>query len=401
METLYYKAIGADGTPFYGRLSAEGIPAAVQSLQDRGLVATYVGSARPRRLFWLLPSALRNTKHVLRFTEETATLLSAGIPLEQALEICSEARVHKGISAVFQRVLQSLRSGESFADSLAQHPDCFSRLYINMVRAGEAGGCLPAVMERLASFQRTRNELRESILSALIYPVLLLLVGSVSILLLLYYVIPNFAASFQTNAWEIPASMQILLSTSTAVRNWWLPVSILLFFVAGAMLAWIQTPSGRTRVDTWLLRLPFLGQLLLASETERFSRAMGTLLAGTVPLVEALGIARGILSNRALDALLEPVIQGVKRGEGLAVPVMRSGVLPQLVGRLLTVGERTGKLDTMFDRLAEIHARQTRESIKRFTALFEPMVVLFLGSIIGVMIFSIMLALTSIYQVGF
>ena len=299
-----------------------------------------------------------------------------------------------------RQIRSALRSGESLAGALAQQPERFSRLYVNMVLAGEAAGALPRIMDRLAAFERGREELRGHVLSSLAYPVLLLLVGCASVVLLLAYIVPKFAASFLASSLAMPLPMQLLLEASEAMRNWWLVILTLPAVAALGVIAWARTDSGRVWIDALVLRAPVLGSAVVKAETARFARAMATLLTSAVPLVEALGLARGVLSNRALAAALEPVQHEVQRGESLARAVERSGVLPRLADHLLVVGEETGHLDRMFDRLADIYARQTRETLKRFTALFEPLVILVLGGVIGAMILSILLALTSVQRMG-
>lgn len=398
MENFHYKAMGADGRVLRGSLTAADGNAAARSLRERGLVPTYVGAAAPFGSCWAGRGTLRSRRGVLRFTEEIATLLSAGVPLERALSVATETG--EGDAEMAGQVRRALRSGESLADALAQQPERFSRLYVNMVRAGEAAGALPRIMDRLAAFERGREELRGHVVSSLAYPLLLLVVGTASVVLLLAYVVPKFAASFLASSLAMPLPMQLLLDASEAMRTWWPAILIVPAVMALGSIGWARTDSGRVRIDGLVLRAPVLGSTVIKAETARFARAMATLLTSAVPLVEALGLARGVLSNRALAAALEPVEHDVQRGESLTRAVARSGALPRLAEHLLVVGEETGHLDRMFDRLADIYARQTRETLKRFTALFEPLVILVLGGVIGTMILSILLALTSVQSMG-
>ncbi len=400
MHKFHYKAIGADGRVLRGSLTAADSNAAARSLRERGLAPTYVGASTPFGLSWNGRGTSRSRRGVLRFTEEIATLLNAGVPLERALSVAAGTGDGEEDAAMVRQIRSALRSGESLAGALAQQPERFSRLYVNMVLAGEAAGALPRIMDRLAAFERGREELRGHVLSSLAYPVLLLLVGCASVVLLLAYIVPKFAASFLASSLAMPLPMQLLLEASEAMRNWWLVILTLPAVAALGVIAWARTDSGRVWIDALVLRAPVLGSAVVKAETARFARAMATLLTSAVPLVEALGLARGVLSNRALAAALEPVQHEVQRGESLARAVERSGVLPRLADHLLVVGEETGHLDRMFDRLADIYARQTRETLKRFTALFEPLVILVLGGVIGAMILSILLALTSVQRMG-
>jgi general secretion pathway protein F len=337
---------------------------------------------------------------VLFFTQEISTLLSSGIPLDRALSITSELTEQASFRLIVQDVLRVLKGGKSFADSLATHPDYFSELYVNMVRAGEASGSLAAVFERLSEFERTRDDLRNYIIGSMVYPALLTLVGIGSIFILMYFVVPRFASVFEQGHLKMPLPTKILLSVSDAVRRYGPAALGALALGLAAMQVYIRGASGRMWWDGLRLRIPLLGDALRKAETARFARAMSTLIANSVPLVQAIAIARAILNNRRIAASLETVSQGVKRGEGIAAPLRRAGQFPPLASHLLAVGEETGRLDHMFTRMADIYEVDTRNAIKRFTSLFEPMIILVMGVVVGALILSIMLAITSINEVA-
>ncbi|MBI1354899.1 MAG: type II secretion system protein GspF [Acidobacteria bacterium] len=401
MATFHYKALATDGRTRAGTLVVDDDRAAVRELRRQGLTPVFVG-AEKQRSFELSFGGKKKAKasDVLHFTQEVATLLNAGVPLDRALEITSELTEQARFKTVVQDLQRTLRGGRSFGDTLAGHPEVFSELYVNMVRAGEVSGSLPVVMDRLAEFERQRDELRGYIISSLTYPALLVTVGSISIFILLRFVIPRFAEAFTSSNIPMPLPMEILLTISSLVQTWGVPVIVLLAAGAAALRTWTRTPEGRLKWDAFRLKIPVLGQALLKADVSRFARAMGTLVANTVPLVQAITITKGILANKVLSNALDVVIKGVKRGEGVAGPIKKAGVFPSLAGHLLTVGEETGRLDEMFHRMADIYEKDTREAIKRFTALFEPIVILVLGVVVGAMILSVMLAITSINQLG-
>ncbi len=321
-------------------------------------------------------------------------------PLDRGLAITAELTEHANFRTLVLDIVRLIKGGKSLADSLASHPTYFPDLYVNMVRAGEASGSLAQIFERLADFERTRDDLRSYIISSLIYPGLLTVVGLSSIIVLLEFVVPRFAQIFSDPRMTIPVPTQMLLATSAYLQAYGLPAAIVLAAAIFGLIAYIRTPGGAMWWDTFRLRVPVLGDALRKAETARFARAMGTLVAASVPLVQSIGISRGILNNRRIAASLERVITGVKRGEGIAGPLSKAGEFPPLAAHLLSVGEETGHLDAMFIRMADIYETETRSAIRRFTSLFEPLIILVMGLLIGTLILSLMLAITSINDIA-
>jgi general secretion pathway protein F len=402
MAIFHYKALAADGRTRLGTLTVDDDRAAARELRKQGLTPIFIGSEKPGGFSLTIPGLGRKARSsdLLHFTEEIATLLNAGVTLDRSLEITAELTERPQFKAVVQNLQKTLRGGKSFADTLAAEPDVFSELYVSMVRAGEVSGSLSIVMDRLADFERERDELRGYIISSLTYPALLVCVGSTSIFILLRYVIPRFAEAFADSNIAMPLPMEILLTISNIVQIFGFPAIGLFIAAAIGIRNWTRSEQGRIKWDRCKLRIPLLGQALLKADTARFARAMGTLVQNSVPLVPALSITKGVMSNRLLADALDFVAKGVKRGEGIASPMKKTAMFPALAGHLLTVGEETGRLDEMFNRMADIYEKDTKEAIKRFTALFEPAVILVMGVIVGAMILSVMLAITSINQLG-
>jgi len=402
MATFFFRAVASDGKVRSGSLTGDNEKLIARELRKQGLTPIYVGVApKGASLEIKLPSFGKGKRRdVLFFTQELSTLLTAGVPLDRALSITGELTERPAFRFIILDVLRVLKGGRSLADSLATHPDYFSDLYINMVRAGEASGALASIFERLAEFERSRDDLRNFIVSSMIYPALLAAVGLASVTILLMFVVPKFATIFSDPRMKIPVPTQIMLAASNLMQSyWWVAVSV----VAAAVIIWTtytRTAAGRIWWDGARLKIPMLGDALLKAETARFARAMATLVANTVPLVQSIAIAAATLTNRTISAALAGVAQGVKRGEGIAVPLRKAGVFPPLAAHLLTVGEETGRLDQMFARMADIYENDTRAAIKRFTAVFEPIVILVMGVLVGALILSMLLAITSINDVA-
>lgn len=402
MTSFQFKAVTPDGKVRMGALPAENEKRAAAELRRQGLVPVYVGLEKQKAGFeFKLPKLGGNRrKAVLYFTQELATLLNAGIPLDRALQISTELTEDPAFQQVVTDVLRVLKGGKTLADSLATHPDHFSDLYLNMVRAGEASGQLGTMFNRLSEFERTREDLRGYVISSLVYPSLLAFVGCVSVFILLYFVIPRFAQVFEQARVQMPLPTVIMLQASKLMQQYGLLLVILLGAAVAAFRYYLGTPEGSWWWDGYRLKIPLLGETLRKMETARFARAMSTLVANTVPLVQSLGIAKGIMTNRVMANSLDAVAQGVKRGEGLAMPIKRTGQFPALAGHLLMVGEETGKLDAMFERMADIYDTETRAAVKRFTSLFEPLIIVVMGIVVGALILSMLMAITSINEVA-
>lgn len=423
MASFHYRAVTGKGQWQEGVREGPSDKAVARELQSLGLVPVYVGLSQAggsagrqnwlalllgkaegpsRQSIWLTLSGRRATgRDRLLFTQELATLLNAGVPLDRALSICSELTESKFFREIVADVLRQVRSGKSLADALEAQGKVFSKLYVNMVRAGQASGSLHVVLQRLAEFEESSAEWRAHLISSMIYPALLTLVAIASILVLMNFVIPRFAQVFESTGLPMPLPTYLLLRSGQLLQSYgWIA---LLGVVAGVILfrRAIRTPLGRERWDRFQLRIPLVGDMLRKAETARFARTMSTLIANSVPLVQSLHIVKEMVSNSVMAASLEGVAAGVKRGEGIAAPVRKSGVFPPLAGHLLSVGEETGRLDAMFERLATIYENETKVALRRLTALFEPMVILGMGLTVGIIVLSLLLAITSINDVPF
>ena len=403
MPEFSYRAVKNSGELVQGTLVAESEPALLAQLRRMGYMPIHVGAkdgsvgTRWLRLTRRGPS----TQDRLVFARQLATLVRAGIPLDRSLTLCRDLAEKPALRAVIDDTLKELRSGQSLAHSLAANQRFFPPLYVAMVRAGEASGTLPAVLDRLVEFEEFSAELRGYLISALIYPIVLLAVGSVAIAFLLGFVVPRFAQIFEEAGKELPLPTQVLMDVSEAFRNYgWLAALII---VAAVVLVgrWVRTESGRLRWDKLRLKAPLLGDVSLKLEIARFAKTMGTLLAQAVPIISALRLTREVLSNRRVASAVEPLIQGVKRGQGLAAPLAETGLFPALAVQLMTLGEQTGKLDSMLLELAAIYDREVRVATKRLVALVEPAVILAMGLVVGTIVISTLLAIVSINEVPF
>jgi general secretion pathway protein F len=403
MAIFRYKAVNAHGAFSEGQVDALDSRTVVFRLQSMGLIPVSIEepaglkSARPKKIYFQRVSR----KDILFFTEELSTLVHAGLPLDRSLAITAELSSKPALRSVIYDVLNQIKAGKSLAESLAAHPRHFSRLYINMVRAGEVGGVLDVILSRLVEFERSADELRSYLISALIYPVLLTGVGAASIGILLYFVIPKFASIFEEMGAAIPPATVAMLWLSKMTRTYWW---VALGSIAAVILAIrysIRTPLGRRVWDALKLKVPVLGTTVLKMEMARFARTLGTLVASAVPLIAGVRIVQDIANNTIVSEAISKIADGAKRGEGVSRPMREAGVFPGLAIHLVEVGEETGRLDTMLLQVADVYEKDVKTSIKALTAVFEPAIILVMGIIVGTVVLSMLMAIFSINDIGF
>ena len=409
MPRFRYRAVASSGELLEGEMEASSEAQVVEQLRGQGhlplraeAVADRAGGGRSS-LREFLSQPLFGTARVSRrdlalMTRELATLLDAGLTLDQSLRLLIDLVDSDALRRLLSELLDEIKGGRSFGDALAEHEEVFSRAYVSMVRAGEAGGSLNDVLARLAQFLDEAEALAEQVKSALVYPMVLLVMAGVSIVILLTVVLPQFTPLFETAGAELPLLTRgIILAGELTQRYWWLLTLALLAAIWLGRRQW-RRPESRARIDRWLLRLPLFGGLIVKLDTARFARSLGTLLANGVPLLQALTIVRETLANAALRDAFADAAEGVKAGRGLAEPLTRTGQFPRLAMHLLAVGEKSGHLEPMLLKIAEIFDRDVRSTIERLMTLLVPALTITLGLIIALIIGAILMAILSAYD---
>lgn len=396
MPVFAYKATTPEGSIIEGIIEAVDERTAIERIRDLGLIPLRINLPRESTKRFSLRS---RTGDILTFTTELSVLLSAGLPLDKSLNILSEISESNEMKIVVQDILKSIRGGSSFSDALQAHPKIFSRLYVNMIKAGEASGSLDIVLEKLAEYIESSKELRESVVSAMIYPFILITTGTISIGVLLTYVLPKFTSIFAELGGSLPVPTQILLFISNGLKNSWL--IILLFFVGVWIILknYIKTESGRYKWDSFMLKV--FGDIVKKLETARFCRTLGMLIKSGVPLLQALNNAKDVISNRIISSAIENVSKGIKGGKGIAITLSESNVFPSLALSMIKVGEETGQLDNMLLKVASTYEKSLRHTIKRFVSFLEPVMILGMGLIIGFIVVSMLMAIFSITDLPF
>lgn len=397
MPVFSYRSTTRDGAMANGVIEAPDEKAAVEQLRTSGLIPLEVKQPREG---WRMPLRLRSGQgDLLSFTSELSALLGAGLPLDRGLDILSVISESSEIREVTRSVLRSIREGSSFSDALQHHPRVFPRLYVNLVRAGEAGGVLDTVLDKLNEYLESTKELKDHVVSAMIYPAILTVTGGVSILILLAYVLPKFSVIFAELGGALPVPTKVLLAVAGGLQSWgWL---LALLAAAGgiAFRNWLRTERGRYRWDAIKLRL--MKDLVRKLETARFCRTLGTLLRSGVPLLQALENAREVIGNRVISAAIRDVSRGAKEGKGIASPLADAKVFPPLALSMIQVGEETGRLDEMLLKVAGSYEKSLKQAVKRFISLLEPVLILIMGVVIGFIVVSMLMAVFSITEVPF
>ncbi|HJY80758.1 MAG TPA: type II secretion system F family protein [Candidatus Binatia bacterium] len=410
MPQFHYQATTPQGKIIEGVMEAGEEKVVVARLHDQGYLPLRValpGQAKSdSSLGWFALPVLprRGTirqRDLLVLTQELATLIAAGLPLDRALSVLGGLTTKEELKKTVGQILRAVQQGKSLAEALADYPKIFPPLYVNMVKAGELGGFLDTTLQRLAEYLERAQLVQDEIKSALTYPILLTVVGGLSVVILLTYVLPKFAVIFGDLGHALPTSTRILLGISHGLRAyWWV---LVLGGIGGwvGMRQYLATGQGRFAWDRWCLRLWIIGQLLTKREVGRFARTLGTLLKSGVPLLQALEVVQDVLENQMVSRALREVRVGVREGQGIAGPLGRSGVFPTLALQMVSVGEETGRLDEMLMRVAEYYERDTYNQIKRLTSLLEPVLILVMGLLVGFVVISMLSAVFSINDISF
>jgi len=335
------------------------------------------------------------------FTNGLCTLVEARVPIDKALSLLEGITEKEHMKRLVASIRRDVKEGKSLADAMEQRPEVFSRLYYNMIRAGETGGILDQLLPDLANFLETSENTRKQIITAMMYPLVLLFVGIASVALLLVFVVPQFTAMFEDVGTGIPDSAQFLLNLSAGLKSWgWLVVPL----VAGAIYGWrwLNTdPERKRRKDRWLLTLPLLGTLLLYKEVAIFARTLGALLGAGIPLIRALRVARDVLGNAELVSQLKQVEEDVRGGAGLGVSLARTRCFPLLLHQLVTVGEESGRTGPILKKLAVSFDTQVRDQMTRLVNALQPVLIILLGIAVGGIIVTMLSAVFSMNTLEF
>ena len=400
MPLFYYKAISTTGEVLTGEIDADSRDAALAQLQGRGHIPVNISAANAGNLRWLLSSwtgKKANSQRIALVTQQLATLLAADLALDRALQLLLDLTADDAAFAqVLRKVRDQVREGATLSEALANHPRYFSRFYLNMVRAGELGGSLAQSLSRLSDYLEKSQAVKRQVVSALIYPALLLVMTIASLLILLTHVVPQFAPMFEEAGSDLPLLTQIVLGFGALIQHYWWALVLLLVAVMAYAQQQLAQQSSRYRWHRRWLRWKGLGSWITKIEVARFARTLGTLVDNGVALVTALRIARQVVANAVLNRAIEEATDTIKSGGALSAALAKQAYFPTLALQIIQVGEESGQLPKMLLRVADIYDKDIQTTLERLLGLLVPVTILLLAVMIAVIVMSILMAIISV-----
>ena len=396
MPIYEYKALNDKGFSTAGIVDADSLRDGREKLRRQRLYVTTIKEVKEenRRIQkTLLPNFLKkkNTDELSLVTRQLATLLNAGIPLAQSLQALIEQIQNKSLNTAFRDIREQIVQGLSLADALALHPFYFSPLFINVVRAGEASGTLDVVLVRLADFMQSQVRLRGKIVAALTYPIIMVLIGAVVVIFLMVMVIPKITALFEEQEQALPVVTQVLIGVSSFLKETWFLLPVILLFGYLMFKSWKATKGGRRTWDRIMFKMPIFGDMFRKVAVSRFASTFSTLLKSGITALDALKIVSTVVNNKVLEETLDDVHEKILEGSDISSPLKKSGVFPPVVGYMIAVGEQSGQLEELLDKITEAYDEEIELSTQKLTAMLEPILVVAMAVGVGFVVMSILI----------
>ena len=382
MAVFVYSGRTRGGQVLAGEMEAANREAVVAKLRTQQIIAT---SVRAKAKDIVIPGfgGRVTEKDIVIFTRQFATMIDAGLPLVQCLEILASQQENKVFKKTLMEIRQTVEGGSTFAAALKQHPKVFTSLYANMVEAGEAGGILDTILNRLAQYMEKAMGLKKKVKSAMVYPSTIISVAVVVLIFLLIFVIPTFKSMFEGFGATLPLPTQIVLEMSRIVRFYFLYGVAGIAGVIFGIKWWYGTATGKLAIDSFLLKTPVFGMLIRKVAVAKFTRTLGTLIGSGVAILDGLDITARTAGNKVVEAAVLKTRSSISEGKTIAEPLKDSGVFPPMVVQMIAVGEQTGALDAMLSKIADFYDEEVDSAVANLTALLEPMLMVFLGIVIG------------------
>lgn len=397
MPTFKYVSKDKNSRNITGKIVAENQETVVAELRKRNLTIISITSIKESRSSFKRKKA--RPDDLVVFTRMLATMVEAGIPILQSLDALREQITHPYFQSVIGNVSDDVQSGSSLSAAFAKHPSAFDVLFINMIKVGETGGVLNIILERISTYMEKTVKLKRKVRAALIYPTVVIFMAMAITTLLLVKVVPTFAGIYESFDAELPALTQLLINISNVLKNYIFLLMGIIASIGFLISRWYLTDRGRLTIDAFILNIPIFGTLIRKVAISRFSRTLSTLLQTGVPILESLDIVGKTIGNRVLEKVIENVKSNVKEGESISAPLVKSGVFPPMVTRMIAIGEKSGQLEKMLAKIAEFYDDQVDAAVAGLTSMIEPLVIGLLGIVIGFIVIALFLPIISITQI--
>ncbi len=404
MPVFAFEAIDTQGQRVKKELDASSKDDAIKKIRSQGLRPTKIilraaaGVEEEKKKKGIVLLSRVTSAQITTFTTQLATLQDAGLPIVRSIKILEGQQRPGKFKDQLAQVAEEVESGATFSEALAKHPKSFDRLYVSMVKAGEAGGVLDVILNRLAGFMEKSQKLRKKVKGAMIYPIAVITVAGLILIFIMSYVVPSFEAMFKDIGKGLPAPTQLLLSISEAIRKFWFLIPGIPFLLWMGFTGIGRTQKGRHAIDSFKLKMPIFGNIINKSAISRFCRTLGTLIASGVPILEALRIVKDAIGNVVIAGAIEEVHGSIREGETIADPLRASGAFDDLIVNMIDVGEETGELDKMLIKIADNYENDVDVAVEGLSSLLEPLIIIILGVTVGFIVISLFLPLIDIIK---
>lgn len=398
MPKYSYKARNWEGKIVTSEVEGESKETVIQKLRERGFFVTTI---KERSKEIVLFQKKVKPQEVAIFARQFATMIGSGVPLVRCLNILQEQVENPKFCEIIRKLRQDVEAGSTFSGALEKHPVVFSNLFVNLVKAGEAGGILDEILERLANYLESTEQLKAKVKGALTYPAVVICIALGVVVFLLTFVLPSFQSIFEgMGNVELPLPTKLLLDASAFMRSYFVYLSIVFFFAVGAIKRFFATKQGTRLLDTNILKVPALGLMLRKVAVARFTRTLGTLIASGVPILQALEVTAETAGNVVICDAVHKTRVSIKEGESISEPLRQSKVFPPMVVQMIAVGEETGELDAMLSKIADFYDQEVDTSVKALTSIIEPIIIVFMGLVIGGIVMAIFLPMLKLVNMG-
>ena len=383
MPTFQYKARNFDGKVISNELEGDSKEAVIAKLREKGFFVTSITEKRAPRVLPFLGMGRVSSKEVAIFAQMFSVMIGSGVPLVRCLAIMQAQLENPAFAKIVGTIRTDVEGGSTFSAALAKHPQAFDNLFVNLVKAGEAGGILDKILNRLANYLEKAEDLKQKVKGALTYPVVVLSIAFLVVLALVMFVLPQFKSIFESMNVELPAVTMMLLSLSDIMQEWWMVIIPGLLLIPISMVQFFKSSQGQRVFDTNILRIPGIGLMMRKVAVARFTRTLGTMIASGVPILQALEVTAATSGNIVIKEAVDKTRASIREGESIAEPLKASGVFPPMVVQMIAVGEETGELDKMLMKIAQFYDTEVDNAVKGLTSIIEPVVIVFMGLIIG------------------